>query len=214
VAVVQNGIIENYRSLREELQGQGVEFKSETDTEVIPHLVGRQLAQLLAEGRKPSGALLLEAVQQVLPRLHGAYALAVVWAKTPGALVVARKAAPLLIGLGEGEFLCASDTPALAGFTRTILPLEDGEVALLTPLGIELYDAVFAAPSGGRSIHSSCNALWTCAMSAARSVALPGSWPHRSPLWAGCSNPWASADSRTCSLQSQCVATSGHSTAT
>jgi glucosamine--fructose-6-phosphate aminotransferase (isomerizing) len=141
VAVVQNGIIENYRSLREELQGQGVVFKSDTDTEVIPHLVGRQLAQLLAEGRKPSGALLLEALQQVLPRLHGAYALAVVWAQTPGALVVARKAAPLLIGLGEGEFLCASDTPALAGFTRTILPLEDGEVALLTPLGIELYDA-------------------------------------------------------------------------
>jgi glucosamine--fructose-6-phosphate aminotransferase (isomerizing) len=67
--------------------------------------------------------------------------LAVVWAELPGALVVARKAAPLLIGLGEGEFLCASDTPALAGFTRTILPLEDGEVALLTPLGIELYDA-------------------------------------------------------------------------
>jgi glucosamine--fructose-6-phosphate aminotransferase (isomerizing) len=141
VAVVQNGIIENYRSLREELQAEGVVFLSDTDTEVIPHLVGRQLAQLVAAGRKPSGGLLLEAVQAVLPRLHGAYALAVVWAKTPGALVVARKAAPLLIGLGEGEFLCASDTPALAGFTRTILPLEDGEVALLTPLGIELYDA-------------------------------------------------------------------------
>ena len=140
VAVVQNGIIENHRSLREELQADGVVFLSDTDTEVIPHLVGRQLGLLLAEGRKPSGALLLEAVQAVLPRLHGAYALAVVWAKTPGALVVARKAAPLLIGLGEGEFLCASDTPALAGFTRTILPLEDGEVALLTPLGIELYD--------------------------------------------------------------------------
>jgi len=84
--------------------------------------------------------VVLEAVQQVLPLLQGAYALAVVWAELPGALVVARKAAPLLIGLGEGEFLCASDTPALAGFTRTILPLEDGEVALLTPLGIELYN--------------------------------------------------------------------------
>ncbi|MFL2513301.1 MAG: SIS domain-containing protein [Synechococcus sp.] len=76
-----------------------------------------------------------------MPRLQGAYALAVLWADAPGALVVARKAAPLLIGLGEGEFLCASDTPALAGFTRTILPMEDGEVALLSPLGIELYDA-------------------------------------------------------------------------
>ncbi|MCH9715076.1 MAG: glutamine--fructose-6-phosphate transaminase (isomerizing) [Cyanobacteria bacterium] len=145
VAVVQNGIIENHRSLREMLQADGVVFRSDTDTEVIPHLLGRELERLQAGGRKPGGALLLEAVQAVLPQLQGAYALAVVWAETPGALVVARRAAPLLIGLGEGEFLCASDTPALAGFTRTILPLEDGEVALLTPLGIELYDG-----AGGR----------------------------------------------------------------
>ena len=141
LAVVQNGIIENFRSLREELQAEGVVFRSDTDTEVIPHLLSRELARLVAAGRRPSGALLLEGLQAILPRLHGAYALAVVWAEAPGALVVARKAAPLLIGLGEGEFLCASDTPALAGFTRTILPMEDGEVALLTPLGIELYDA-------------------------------------------------------------------------
>jgi glucosamine--fructose-6-phosphate aminotransferase (isomerizing) len=140
LAVVQNGIIENHRSLREELQAGGVAFRSDTDTEVIPHLVARELDRLLAEGRPATGALLLQAVRAVLPLLQGAYALAVVWARTPGALVVARKAAPLLIGLGEGEFLCASDTPALAGFTRTILPMEDGEVALLTPLGIELYD--------------------------------------------------------------------------
>jgi glucosamine--fructose-6-phosphate aminotransferase (isomerizing) len=139
VAVVQNGIIENHRSLREALQLEGVVFRSETDTEVIPHLVSRQLQLLLREGRQAGGALLLEAVQQVLPQLQGAYALAVLWARAPQALVVARRAAPLLIGLGEGEFLCASDTPALAGFTRTILPMEDGEVALLTPLGIELY---------------------------------------------------------------------------
>ena len=141
VAVVQNGIIENHRSLRESLAAEGVRFASETDTEVIPHLIARELIGLQAKGRIASGRMLLEAVQRVLPQLKGAYALAVVWAETPGALVVARKQAPLLIGLGEGEFLCASDTPALAGFTRTILPMEDGEVALLTPLGIELYDA-------------------------------------------------------------------------
>ncbi|QNI66302.1 glutamine--fructose-6-phosphate transaminase (isomerizing) [Synechococcus sp. BMK-MC-1] len=141
VAVVQNGIIENHRALREELSANGVTFLSDTDTEVIPHLVAAELARLQASGRAADGALLLEAVQAVLPRLQGAYALAVLWAEVPGALVVARKAAPLLIGLGEGEFLCASDTPALAGFTRTILPMEDGEVALLGPLGIELYDA-------------------------------------------------------------------------
>ena len=141
LAVVQNGIIENHRLLREQLQGEGVRFRSDTDTEVIPHLVARRLAQLEGEGLEPSAPLFLRAVQEVLPALNGAYALAVVWAKVPGALVVARRQAPLLIGLGEGEFLCASDTPALAGFTRTILPLEDGETALLTPLGIELYDA-------------------------------------------------------------------------
>ncbi|MFN6134380.1 MAG: glutamine--fructose-6-phosphate transaminase (isomerizing), partial [Synechococcaceae cyanobacterium] len=144
LAVVQNGIIENHRSLREELQAQGVEFRSDTDTEVIPHLVARELKLLRQAGHPADGPLLLRAVQQVLPRLHGAYALAVVWAEAPGALVVARRQAPLLIGLGEGEFLCASDTPALAGFTRTILPMEDGEVALLTPLGIELYDSAGA----------------------------------------------------------------------
>ena len=141
IAVVQNGIIENHRSLREELTAAGVSFQSETDTEVIPHLIAAQLELMGVGEGAGNGEILLEAVQAVLPRLQGAYALAVLWADAPGALVVARKAAPLLIGLGEGEFLCASDTPALAGFTRTILPMEDGEVALLSPLGIELYDA-------------------------------------------------------------------------
>ena len=141
VAVVQNGIIENHRALRDALTAAGVTFRSDTDTEVIPHLVSAELERQRAAGRPADGSTLLASVQAVLPQLQGAYALAVLWAEVPGALVVARKAAPLLIGLGEGEFLCASDTPALAGFTRTILPLEDGEVALLSPLGIELYNA-------------------------------------------------------------------------
>ncbi len=140
LAVVQNGIIENYRFLRNELESEGIEFASETDTEVIPHLIAREIKHLQTNGCSSSGSILLEAVQKVSLQLKGAYALAVVWAETPDALVVARRQAPLVIGLGEGEFLCASDTPALAGFTRTILPMEDGEVALLTPLGIELYD--------------------------------------------------------------------------
>ena len=141
VAVVQNGIIENHRNLRDALESRGVVFQSETDTEVIPHLVAEELQRCLAAGEPATAALLLQAVRAVLTLLEGAYALAVIWDQLPGALVVARKAAPLLIGLGEGEFLCASDTPALAGFTRTILPMEDGEVALLSPLGVELYDA-------------------------------------------------------------------------
>lgn len=140
VAVVQNGIIENHRLLRDQLQAEGIVFLSDTDTEVIPHLIAKQLQQLQQLGAAASGATLLLAVQRTLPMLEGAYALAVVWADCPDALVVARRQAPLLIGLGEGEFLCASDTPALAGITRTILPLEDGEVALLGPLGIELYN--------------------------------------------------------------------------
>ena len=140
LAVVQNGIIENHRSLRERLEAGGVSFQSDTDTEVIPHLVSKELNALLAAGSAADGATLLKAVQQTLPQLDGAYALAVVWARCPDALVVARRQAPLLVGFGEGEFLCASDTPALAGVTRTILPLEDGEVALLGPLGIELYN--------------------------------------------------------------------------
>ena len=141
VAVVQNGIIENHRNLRDALESRGVVFQSETDTEVIPHLVAEELQRCLFAGKPASAALLLQAVRAVLTLLEGAYALAVIWDQLPGALVVARKAAPLLIGLGEGEFLCASDTPALAGFTRTILSMEDGEVALLSPLGVELYDA-------------------------------------------------------------------------
>ncbi len=140
VAVVQNGIIENYLLLKEELESEGVEFVSETDTEVIPHLISRELKRLALEGCDSSGLTLLKAVQRVSSLLKGSYAIAVVWVKSPDALVVASKEAPLVIGLGESEFLCASDTPALAGFARTILPMEDNELALLTPLGIELYD--------------------------------------------------------------------------
>ena len=87
-----------------------------------------------------NGQTLLRAVQKVLPLLKGIYSIAVIWSKAPDTLVVARKQAPLVLGFGEGEFYCASDTPALVGFTHTFLPLKDQEVALLTPLGIELYD--------------------------------------------------------------------------
>tara|TARA_Y100001968_G_scaffold47153_1_gene37345 strand:+ start:2004 stop:3911 length:1908 start_codon:yes stop_codon:yes gene_type:complete len=141
IAVVQNGIIENHRSLRNGLENEGVKFLSETDTEVIPHLIARELRTFKKKEENLNGSHLLKAVQNVLSLLEGSYALAVICTKIPDALVVAKHQAPLIIGLGEGEFLCASDTPALAGFTRAILPMEDEEVALLTPLGIELYDS-------------------------------------------------------------------------
>ncbi|WP_413389315.1 glutamine--fructose-6-phosphate transaminase (isomerizing) [Prochlorococcus marinus] len=140
IAVVQNGIIENYRDLSQTLKLKGIKFTSETDTEIIPHLIGLEIEQSLANGLSPNGQTLLKAVQKVLHLLEGTYAIAVIWSKAPNALVVSSGQAPLVLGFGEGEFFCASDTPALAEFTRTFLPLKDNEIALLSPLGIELYD--------------------------------------------------------------------------
>ena len=141
VAVVQNGIIENYQELKIKLQKEGIVFNSDTDTEVIPHLIQKELLALSQLKLESNGSTLLVAVRNVISDLEGSYALAVLWSGAPEALVVARKQAPLIIGLGEGEFICASDTPAIANFTKIILPLEDEEIALLTPLGIEIYDS-------------------------------------------------------------------------
>ena len=138
VAVVQNGIIENHRLLRQHLEHQGVPFRSDTDTEVIPHLVAMALADL--RGTVPPADLLRLAVVQAVQQLEGAYALAVIWLGQPEELVGVRYNAPLLVGLGEGQFFCASDTPALAGVASSIVSLEDGEMARLTPLGVELFD--------------------------------------------------------------------------
>lgn len=135
VAVVQNGIIENYRELREELKTQGHEFVSDTDTEVIPHLIA-ELLTLTQDSDSP----LLDAVQKAVQRLRGAYAIAVICADYPDEMVIAREQAPLVIGFGQGEFFCASDTPALIAHTRAVLPLDNGEVAKLTPLGVEVYN--------------------------------------------------------------------------
>ena len=140
IAVVQNGIIENYRDLSKSLKLKGIKFTSETDTEIIPHLIGLEIEKALANGLSTNGQTLLLAVQKVLTLLEGTYAIAVIWSKAPNALVVASGQAPLVLGFGEGEFFCASDTPALAEFTRTFLPLKNHEIALLSPLGIELYD--------------------------------------------------------------------------
>ncbi|NBD33738.1 MAG: glutamine--fructose-6-phosphate transaminase (isomerizing) [Cyanobacteria bacterium] len=135
VAVVQNGIIENYRELRQELKSKGHEFVSDTDTEVIPHLIAEYLT--LTQGETSP---LLVAVQKAVQQLKGAYAIAVMSADYPDELVIAREQAPLVIGFGQGEFFCASDTPALIAHTRAVLPLDNGEIAKLTPLGVEIYN--------------------------------------------------------------------------
>jgi glucosamine--fructose-6-phosphate aminotransferase (isomerizing) len=142
VAVVQNGIIENYRELREELKQRGHEFRSDTDTEVIPHLIAESLGAPMveAEGYVPLISPFFEAVRQTVNQLSGAFAIAVVSAEYPDELIVARQQAPLVIGFGQGEFFCASDTPAIVSHTRAVLPLENGEIARLTPLGVEVYN--------------------------------------------------------------------------
>ena len=160
IAVIQNGIIENYRDLREELKGRGVTFRSDTDTEVIPHLVAETLEALRSQdagfdvSAQPNGARsqnasstpytshptpFLEAVRQVVNRLEGAFAIAVISADCPDELIVARQQAPVVIGFGQGEFYCASDTPAIVPYTRAVLTLDNGELARMTPLGVEVY---------------------------------------------------------------------------
>jgi glutamine---fructose-6-phosphate transaminase (isomerizing) len=135
LAVIQNGIIENYRELREELKARGCEFRSETDTEVIPHLIAEELSKAEQTSEFP----LLEAVRQVVKQLQGAFAIAVICADYPDELIVARQQAPVVLGFGQGEFYCASDTPALIPYTRAVLNLENGELARMTPIGVEIY---------------------------------------------------------------------------
>ncbi len=144
IAVVQNGIIENYRELREELKAKGHQFRSDTDTEVIPHLIAEYL-QNPAESPDSDTVLseqssFLEAARQAVKRLKGAFALAMVSVDFPDELLVVRQQAPLAIGFGQGEFFCASDTPAIMPYTQAVLTLENGELARLTRMGVEVYD--------------------------------------------------------------------------
>src|SRR6478609_4975986 len=132
LAVVHNGIIENFRELREELEKTGATFGSDTDTEVVAHLV----TQEMKNGRSPA-----EAVAAALPRLRGAFALAFLFAGENDLLIGARKGSPLAIGYGDGEMYLGSDAIALAPFTDAISYLEDGDSAVLTRKSVEIHDA-------------------------------------------------------------------------
>jgi glucosamine--fructose-6-phosphate aminotransferase (isomerizing) len=140
IAVVQNGIIENYRELREKLKQKGYTFRSDTDTEVIPHLIAERLKVGEMGESQQTVSPFLDAVRQAVKQLQGAFAIAVVNADFPDELVVARQQAPLVIGFGQGEFFCASDTPAIIPYTRAVITLENGELARLTPMGVEVYN--------------------------------------------------------------------------
>ena len=128
-AVVHNGIIENYAQLREELKGKGFHFKSETDTEVIVHLM-----DMYYEGD------LKKAVLKTISRLEGAYALGILCSEEGGRIVAARQSAPLIVGVGIGENYFASDVTALVAHTKNVIYMEDGEIADITPENITIYD--------------------------------------------------------------------------
>lgn len=129
IAVVHNGIIENFESERKRLEGLGYRFESQTDTEVIAHSINHEYAQ--------NGGKLFEAVQEAVKRFHGAYAIAVIAQDKPDELVVARMGCPLLVALGDDETFIASDVSAVIAFTRRVAYLEDGDIALLASDGIK-----------------------------------------------------------------------------
>ena len=131
VALVHNGIIENFRALREEMQALGRTFQSETDSEVVAHLIAHQLEQ----GKKPQ-----EAVAAVLPRLEGAFAIAIMFRDYPDLLIGARMGAPLTVGYGDGETYLGSDALALAPLTQRISYLNEGDWAVVTRDGARIFN--------------------------------------------------------------------------
>jgi len=141
IAVVHNGIIENFAELREELEGRGHTFRSETDTEVIAHLVEETYADVLsgkANGHETHG--LAEAVRLASLRLVGSYGLAVTSAHEPGVIVVTRRDMPIIVGSAADGSYVASDAIAVIGATRDVVYLDDGQIARLTPEGIAFFD--------------------------------------------------------------------------
>jgi glutamine---fructose-6-phosphate transaminase (isomerizing) len=132
IAVVHNGIIENYEVLRTRLTSEGYEFTSDTDTEVIGHLI---------HSHYKNGSTLLAATQAALAELVGAYAIGVIASDNPDQLVCARRGSPLLLGVGDGEHFIASDVSALLAQTRKVVYLEEGDVVELSRQGYQIFDA-------------------------------------------------------------------------
>ena len=131
VAVVHNGIIENYKELREKLEKQGCTFRSQTDTETVAHLVASKFAQTKD---------LTEAVRLATKEIEGAYALCVIHQDVKDTIVATRRNAPLLVGIGEGEYYIASDVPAIIQYTKKAMYLDDNQIVTLTPNSMKYID--------------------------------------------------------------------------
>ena len=137
IVVVHNGIIENYLALKHELAAEGHKFVTETDTEIIAHLIEQELESAAESGKTLS---LEGAVRRSVRRLTGAFAIVVISADEPNKIVAARFGPPAVIGLGEGEYFVASDVPGILHHTRNLYFLADGDMAILTPAGVQLTD--------------------------------------------------------------------------
>src|SRR6185437_6441101 len=136
IVVVHNGIVENYLDLKRELSAQGHKFVTETDTEIIAHLI----EQVLKDAEAGIPLKLEDAVRKAVKRLTGAFALGILSSAEPDKIIVARSGPPVVIGVGDGEFFVASDVPGILHHTRNMIFLADGDMAILAPDGVTLTD--------------------------------------------------------------------------